>query len=62
MTDPAPSSAPTQQTLLVTVTGPDRPGVTRTFFGALAAYGVAVDDIEQVVVRGRLTLALLVSG
>ncbi len=53
---------PAAQTLLVTVTGPDRPGVTRAFVGALAAYDVTVLDIEQVVVRGRLTLGLLVSG
>ena len=54
--------ATTGQTLLVTVTGRDRPGVSRTFFHALAAYEVVVLDIEQVVVRGRLTLALLVTG
>jgi phosphoserine phosphatase len=49
-------------TLSVTVTGPDRPGVTAAVFEALALPGLAVLDVEQVVVRGRLTLAVLVSG
>ncbi|HET9654431.1 MAG TPA: phosphoserine phosphatase SerB [Kineosporiaceae bacterium] len=60
---PPPSSGPgAPPTLLVTVTGPDRPGVTAAVFEALALPGVAVLDVEQVVVRGRLTLAVLVSG
>lgn len=62
MTRPAQEDPTAGQTLLVTVTGPDRPGVSRTFFGALAAYDVTVLDIEQVVVRDRLTLAFLVAG
>ena len=49
-------------TLLVTVTGPDRPGVTVALFEALSTPGVAVIDVEQVVVRGNLTLALLVTA
>ena len=49
-------------TLLVTVTGPDRPGVTVGLFEALSTPGVAVIDVEQVVVRGNLTLALLVTA
>jgi phosphoserine phosphatase len=54
--------AVTARTLLVTVTGPDRPGVTTSLFEALAAPGVEVLDVEQVVVRGHLTLAVLVSA
>jgi phosphoserine phosphatase len=42
--------------LLVTVTGPDRPGVTSALFAALAAHDVEVLDVEQVIVRGRLVL------
>jgi len=49
-------------TLLVTVTGPDRPGVTWDVFEALTVPGVSVLDVEQVVVRGNLTLAVLVSA
>jgi phosphoserine phosphatase len=46
--------------VLVTVTGPDRPGVTSTLTGILAEQGASLFDIEQVVVQGQLTLCLLV--
>jgi phosphoserine phosphatase len=46
--------------VLVTVTGPDRTGVTATLTGILANEGAALFDIEQVVVQGQLTLCLLV--
>lgn len=49
-------------TLLVTVSGDDRPGVTSTLFDAIADVGAEVLDLEQVVVRGHLTLALLLSA
>jgi phosphoserine phosphatase len=51
-----------QPTLLVTVVGKDRPGVTSALFTALAAYGVEVLDIEQVVLRRRLVLGILVTA
>jgi phosphoserine phosphatase len=54
------SDAP--RTLLVTVTGRDRPGVTATLFDALSPHHVTVLDVEQVVIRGRLILGVLVSG
>ena len=50
---------PATQTLLVTVSGDDRPGVTSALFDAIADVGAEVLDLEQVVVRGHLTLALL---
>src|SRR5215831_4898393 len=46
--------------VLVTVTGPDRTGVTATLTGILAEQGAILHDIEQVVVQGQLTLCLLV--
>ena len=49
----------TQQTLLVTLSGADRPGVTSALFTELSAFDVRVDDIEQLVVRGRLVLSVL---
>ncbi len=49
------------RTLLVTVTGRDRPGVTSALFGALAGADIEVLDVEQVVIRGRLVLGVLVS-
>jgi phosphoserine phosphatase len=45
--------------VLATVTGRDRPGVTAAFFAALAAHDVDVRDVEQVVVRERLVLSVL---
>jgi phosphoserine phosphatase len=53
---------PAPRTLLVTVTGADRPGVTSAMFEALSAPEVEVIDVEQVVIRGRLTLGVLVSA
>lgn len=50
------------RTLLVTLAGRDRPGVTRLLFSALSDQGVAVLDVEQIVVRGRLVLAVLIGG
>lgn len=48
-------------TLLITLTGRDRPGVTSRLFGVLARYPLSVADIEQVVIRGRLVLGVLAS-
>jgi phosphoserine phosphatase len=50
-----------QMTLLITVTGRDRPGVTSRLFSVLAAHGLSVLDVEQVVIRGRLVLGVLLS-
>jgi phosphoserine phosphatase len=46
--------------VLVTVTGPDRTGVTSKLTGILAEQGASLYDIEQVVVQGQLTLCLLI--
>jgi phosphoserine phosphatase len=53
---------PPAATLLITLTGPDRPGVTSTLFEALSAFDVVVLDVEQVVVRGTLVLGVLLGG
>ena len=50
------------RTLLITLTGKDRPGVTSLVFDTLAKFGVEVMDIEQIVLRRRLILGLLVSS
>ena len=39
-------SAPTESTLLVTVTGHDRPGVTSALFDALSRHDMVVLDLE----------------
>ncbi len=49
-------------TVLITVTGPDRPGVSSVLFAALTRHGVDLLDVEQVVIRGRLTLGALVTA
>jgi phosphoserine phosphatase len=61
---PAPIvPAPLAVGALLTVTGPDRPGVTAALFAALQASGthpVEVVDVEQVVVHGQLVLGVAV--
>ncbi|MCP2252416.1 phosphoserine phosphatase [Prauserella aidingensis] len=47
--------------VLITATGPDKPGVSSVLFAALTAHGVDVHDVEQVVIRGRLVLGVLVA-
>ena len=39
------------KTLLITLTGQDRPGVTAGLFATLAQYGVEVLDIEQIAIK-----------
>lgn len=48
--------------VLITVTGVDRPGVTSALFEVLSGYQVELLNVEQVVIRDRLTLGVLVSG
>lgn len=47
--------------VLVTVTGHDRPGVTSALFAALAAHDVEVLDVEQVVISDRLVLGVMLA-
>jgi phosphoserine phosphatase len=49
------------QTILVRVSGPDRPGITAALMTVLADAGADVEDVEQIVIRGRLSLGLVVS-
>ncbi|WP_019812890.1 phosphoserine phosphatase SerB [Saccharomonospora saliphila] len=57
------STAETAETtpVLITTTGPDKPGVSSVLFAALTSQGVEVVDIEQVVIRGQLVLGVLVA-
>ncbi len=50
------------KTLLITLTGKDRPGVTSAVFDTLSRAGVDVLDIEQIVLRRRLILGVLVTA
>jgi phosphoserine phosphatase len=60
MTDLQPGDKP--ETLLLTLSGKDRPGVTSSVFTALSGAGVEVLDIEQIVLRSRLILGILVTA
>jgi phosphoserine phosphatase len=48
--------------VLITVTGADQPGVTSALFEVLSRHKVELANVEQVVIRGRLTLGVLVAG
>jgi phosphoserine phosphatase len=48
--------------VLITVTGRDQPGVTSELFEVLSRHNVELLNVEQVVIRGRLTLGVLVAG
>ncbi|OBK26628.1 phosphoserine phosphatase SerB [Mycobacterium asiaticum] len=54
-------TASAKVSVLITVTGVDQPGVTSALFEVLARHGVELLNVEQVVVRARLTLGVLVS-
>lgn len=56
----SPHDAP--DTLLITVTGTDRPGVTSAVLETLSLSGVSVVDVEQILMRGRLVLGVLVTA
>lgn len=45
---------------LLTVTGPDRPGVTASVMTVLANHDADLVDVEQVVINGHLSLGLMV--
>jgi phosphoserine phosphatase len=55
-------TAPRKVSVLITVTGVDKPGVTSALFEVLSGHKVELLNVEQVVIRGRLTLGVLVSA
>ena len=50
-----------ESTVLVRVSGMDRPGITAGIMAVLAASDAEIQDVEQVLVRGRLSLDVLIS-
>ena len=48
------------RTLLIRVSGPDQLGVSAELFEVLSEIGAVIKDIEQIVVRRRLTLDVLI--
>ncbi len=54
-----PASHP--YTGLILLSGQDSPGITEALFSALSPFSVTIIDIEQVVIRERLILTVLIS-
>jgi phosphoserine phosphatase len=48
--------------VLITVTGPDKPGVSSALFAVLSRHEVELVDVEQTVIHGRLGLGVLVGA
>ncbi|MGX7827204.1 phosphoserine phosphatase SerB [Actinokineospora sp. 24-640] len=55
-------AGPQRTPVLITVTGPDKPGVSSVLFAVLTRHGVEILDVEQVVIRGQLVLGVLVAA
>jgi phosphoserine phosphatase len=55
-------TTPRKVSALITVTGHDKPGVTSALFEVLSGHEVELLNVEQVVIRNRLTLGVLVSA
>lgn len=58
--DEQDAAVPAQR--LVRLSGTDRPGITATVLGALDEAGTTLLEMDQLVVRGKLTLDLLVAA
>jgi len=46
---------------LILLSGIDKPGVTQGLFSALSPFAITIQDLEQVVIRGRLILTALIT-
>ena len=46
---------------IILITGVDKPGITQALFQTLSPFSVSIVDIEQVVIRERLILTVLIS-
>jgi len=56
------TSADTEQyTALILLSGVDKPGITASLFETLSAFAITVLDIEQVVIKDRLILTVLIA-
>lgn len=53
------SSPGLHRRILITVSGPDQPGITAALTGVIADGGVEIADMEQVVVQGLLSLSIV---
>lgn len=46
---------------LILVSGEDRPGITENLMKTLSQFAVTINDIQQIVIRGRLILTILIT-
>ena len=46
---------------LILLTGEDKPGLAHALFEALSPFSVAVMDLDQIIIKGRLTFTLQIS-
>lgn len=58
---PTPTSSDDTRAVLLTVSGPDRPGVTSSLMTWLLNSGAELGDVEQVVLRRHLALGVVAS-
>jgi phosphoserine phosphatase len=49
------------RSILIRVSGPDRPGITAALMELLTTGQSRIEDVEQIVIRGRLNLSLIVA-
>ena len=53
--------AQSQYTGLILLSGVDTPGITQSLFETLSPFAISIIDIEQVVIRDRVILTVLIS-
>ena len=56
-----PNKNPPAFTGLILVSGEDRPGITQSLMNVLSEFAVSVIDIEQLIIRDRLLLTVLIT-
>ncbi len=64
MTTPPSTPMPfsrSDQTILVRISGPDRPGITAGLMDLLGLADASIQDVEQIIIRGRLSLSLVIT-
>lgn len=49
------------ETILVRISGPDRPGITAGLMDVLGVADAHIQDVEQIIIRGRLSLSLVIT-
>lgn len=57
----SPTPGPTRDSILITINGPDRKGITFEISRLLAEHGARLHDVEQVVIQEFLNLSFLIT-